>query len=480
MRCRTARHWMDLQVDGELEESRLPLLARHLERCPRCAAEHRRLAQQEALLRSVLPRPDPTQVEIERGVARLAGILGPADEIAPPPRLRRVRWGWAVATVLACLLIVALAWGPHWVERPQLIADAGGGVLSRDRDWIAYIQADGLYVRQLSEKMPRRVAAGRCANPTWAPDATRIAFVRREGRSQRLVMAEIAGGSERLLLAAAPGELLEDPQWAPQGNKILFVRDRKQPHSAELLLVDAESGVSRKVDDVAPSRQRRQRLQRWAPDARHFAFVRWRPKREAEYAIGQPQGRTLPLASLARGIAPQIAWSQDGRHLVYAGKSKQPGHGALWLAELHQPLRSISHPGGHPDPTWSPNGERLCYVQTHTILVDQVREKGPGLRTVEMEGEPMVLTTTSGDNSDRRPVWSPDGQRIAYERVSPNGRSRVYVVSANGGEPTPLGNDDENQRLIGWDASGTRLLVERLEQPGSGPARHSTWLEKVS
>jgi Putative zinc-finger/WD40-like Beta Propeller Repeat len=293
MRCRTARHLMDLQFDGELDAARLPLLMRHLERCPRCEAEHRRLAHQEELLRRVLPLPDPTQVEIERGVARIAGILGQPRGPAPLPRPRWVRWRWAAMGALACLVILALVWGPQWVDRPRPIVDAGGVVLSRDRRWIAFTKADGLYVRQIPGGELRRVASGPCASPTWAPDGTRVAFLRREGPGQRLVVANIAAGRERSLLVSRPGETLEEPQWAPQGALILLVRDRSaaQRPSAELWLVDAGSAVPRKVDDLGPLPKR---LQRWAPDARHFAFVRWGAEHGAEYAIGRPQGRPRP------------------------------------------------------------------------------------------------------------------------------------------------------------------------------------------
>src|SRR5438067_2288272 len=131
MRCRTARYLMDLQIDGDLDEARHKLLMHHLERCPRCAAEYRRLAHQEALLRRVLPRPDPTQIDIERGVARVAGVLGQPDGGVPRPR--RTRWAWAAAGVLACLVILALVW-LRWPGQPGpvLVAAAGDVVLTRD------------------------------------------------------------------------------------------------------------------------------------------------------------------------------------------------------------------------------------------------------------------------------------------------------------------------------------------------------------
>jgi Tol biopolymer transport system component len=477
MRCRTARHLMDLQFDGELDEARLPLLLRHLERCPRCAAEHRRLTHQEALLRSVLPRPDPTQVEIERGVARVAGILGQSRGPAPLPRSRRARWGWAAASALACLVILALLWGPRWLGRPRPIADAGGVVLSRDHGWIAYAKADGLYVRQLPAGDARRVAGGPCSSPTWAPDGTRLAFLRREGQGYRLLVANIAARGERSLLTGAPGETLENPQWAPKGGWILLVRARNgaQRHSAELWLVDAGSAVPRKVDDLGPLPKR---LQAWAPDARYFAFVRW-AKRGPEYAVGQPEGRPRRLASVGGVQDPQLAWAPDGRHLVYASGTGLPESGALWLAELDHPVRQLTPPGAIRDPAWAPSGTRICYTEGHKRHVGQTQDQKGGLHLADTQRGLGPLTHASEGTADQRPIWSPDGQRIAYERVSAKGQRRVCVVSASGGEPAPLGGGDMDERLVGWDASGTRLLVERQTRPGDDAAGRSTWLESV-
>jgi Tol biopolymer transport system component len=374
-------------------------------------------------------------------------------------------------------VILALVWAPRWIDRPRPVADAGGVVLSRDHRWIAFAKADGLYVRQLPAGDARRLAGGQCTSPTWAPDGTRLAFLRRDGQGQRLLVANITARGERSLLAAAPGETLEDPQWAPKGAWILFVRARNaaQRHSAELWLVDAGTTRKKKVDTLGSLPQR---LQSWAPDARHFAFVRW-AERGAEYAIGQPEGKPHRLASLGGVREPQVAWAPDGERLVYVSGGGSSETGALWLARLDRPVRRITAPGTSRDPAWSPSGTRICYAESHGRHFGQAQEKLGGLRLTDSQAPPVSITVVSDGDADRRPVWSPDGKHIAYERVSTSGQRRVYVVSATGGDPVPLSRGGVDERLVEWDASGTQLLVERPSQARGDSAERSTWLEKV-
>ena len=73
--------------------------------------------------------------------------------------------------------------------------------------------------------------------PVWAPDGTRVAFVRRDGsRAWLWTMRADGGGQERLCRAA-----LGRPTWSPSGRSIAFALD------GDVYVTSASGGSLRRV-----------------------------------------------------------------------------------------------------------------------------------------------------------------------------------------------------------------------------------------
>jgi dipeptidyl aminopeptidase/acylaminoacyl peptidase len=122
---------------------------------------------------------------------------------------------------------------------------------------------------------------------------------------------------------------------------------------------------------------------------------------------------------------------------------------------------------------------KICYAEGLQKQVDPLQKETGGLYVADTHRALGPITFVPEGSADQRPLWSPDGRHIAYERVSANGQRRVYVVSADGREAKPLEVSARDERLVDWDASGTRLLVERRTRSSDDAAGLSTWLEKA-
>ena len=104
-------------------------------------------------------------------------------------------------------------------------------------------------------------------------------------------------------------------------------------------------------------------------------------------------------------------------------------------------------------PAWSPDGEHVAFARI-------TREGGrPDLYVMNANGTARQrLTKTSVPERD--PAWSPDGTRIAYSaRISPRGPFRIYVMNADG-----TGRAQLTSQLTGradtspvWSPDGTRI-----------------------
>jgi TolB protein len=122
-------------------------------------------------------------------------------------------------------------------------------------------------------------------------------------------------------------------------------------------------------------------------------------------------------------------------------------------------------------PSWSPDGQRLAFnswanvdgtgvkpPQTRDIFVINV--DGTGLtnltRDIKVEG-PEGIGDILAD--DYRPDWSPDGKKIAFT-TNRDRNLEIYLMNADGTEPTRLTNNTGSDRGPKWSPDGTKIVFE--------------------
>jgi Tol biopolymer transport system component len=192
------------------------------------------------------------------------------------------------------------------------------------------------------------------------------------------------------------------------------------------------------------------------------------PEADLAYlAFVTPDGASAPSKWVQGwdGSDDAFAFSPDGRHVAreFAG-----GHqNALAVASAPgSRFHQITHPRGDDldrDPSWSPDGSSLAfarYIGGQTLLYT-VRADGSHLRRIGRGDSPawsstgqiafmrsrrndrysIYTSTATGKNVrrvtygsyDASPDWSPDGQRLVYERAGD-----IASVAAAGGDLRPL------------------------------------------
>ena len=95
-------------------------------------------------------------------------------------------------------------------------------------------------------------------------------------------------------------------------------------------------------------------------------------------------------------------------------------------------------------PVWSPDGERLAFVSLSEQVV--------GLYIMDDIGAAHVLTLNPFDAAP--PVWSPDGEHLAFT-LSEDGMPIIYSADADGGELNQLTNGSDWSPV--WSPSGVDL-----------------------
>ena len=184
----------------------------------------------------------------------------------------------------------------------------------------------------------------------------------------------------------------------------------------------------------------------FSPDGKQIAFA-WDGGEEKDSDIYVKLLGTDGLLPLTSDPAPDHSpvWSPDGRNIVFTREGEKGGiylvpalggGGERKLAEIF-PTGSY-YRGAHllfarNTLSYSPDGKYLAIADTTAA------EEPFSIFLLEIEtGKKKPLTfppaASVGDDS---PVFSPDGQRLAFARLMAGGRD-IYVVPVAGGEPKPL------------------------------------------
>jgi Tol biopolymer transport system component len=123
-----------------------------------------------------------------------------------------------------------------------------------------------------------------------------------------------------------------------------------------------------------------------------------------------------------------------------------------------------TYPGYQTGPSFSPDGRQVAFCWSGS---------GGGLDAVwvqAVDGDtPRRLTHSQALES--RPVWSPNGQQLAFLREVNTGRRSIYVISVSAKEEKKVGEmtDNGTPGRIDWSPDGTSLITSEMKSP-DGPS----------
>jgi Tol biopolymer transport system component len=296
------------------------------------------------------------------------------------------------------------------------------------------------------EKRPITPQAGIAVQPNWSPHGYRIAYwAQVQGRLN--VWTIPAGGGEAVRVTN-DASVDWNPVWSPDGTWLYFASDRGGSMNLWRAPIAEKSGKvlgevepvttpSTYAANVSFSRTGRQMAYIQRTQTSHIHRVGFDAVRET--AVGQPEPVTQ--GSKATGT-PNV--SPDGEWIA-AVESSQQGN-LIVVRRDGSGLRHLTDDGyRNRIPVWSPDGNLLAFISNRGGRVDMwaIRPDGGSLRQL----------THTATGSITRPVWSPDGKRLIYSQQN----STPFVIDAD--KP--------------WSSQTPRALPTALKEP-------DTWLEPTS
>jgi len=461
---------------------------------------------------------DAGDAQIEIQDALTAPAVTVAATAAPTTRGWRGRVAWAAAGVFV-LTAIAFAIGfvlrtPNPPQQMRLIAEIGAdaslytafgpsAILSPDGTRLAFLasgvdQKRRIYVRSLDQLQATALSGTENAtDPFFSPDGQWIGFFA-DGKLKKI---SVQGGAAVTLCDVANER---GGSWGADGT-IVFTPDLQVPLSK----VSSAGGTPRPLTTL--DKQTGEITQRWPqvlPGGKAVLFAsgthpssyedsdivvysmasgqRKTVQRGGSYARYLPSGYVVYIhegalfavpfdlkrlevagqpALILEGVvtAPtnggaQFSFSETGNLVYVEGRAGGQNVSIYWMDHQGKfmPLRET--PGFYYNLAFSPDGKRLALE-----IFDGKRRD---IWVYEWERDGLTRLTFAGELNEN-PIWTPDGQRIAYSSQEKGGTINLWWIRADGAGDAQRLTESKSLHYAGsWRPDG-KVLAFSQQSPGA-------------
>lgn len=309
----------------------------------------------------------------------------------------------------------------------------------------------------------------------WSPDGKRVlASLKPKDGPYQLVWVPLAAGDVRVVKTLADHSPLE-VRCSPDGLYIAYDYPPTDDLANRDIFLLASDGSDETVLVAHPENDR---VLDWTPDGKRLLFTsggaggtwvrRGSPSTWIlQVADGEPRGEPVRVEELApeRGLG----FTRDGVYYYFFGPADQPSASHVYLVDrdsktgrLGTPEKLIEGIAKRTSVAWSPDGRQLVYVKMGLVFVVRSLESGE-----ERQIRPGISLAFYV-----YPQWMPDGRSLIVQGRSPRG---IYRMDIESGEADAILEIEEcylwfaHQCSSVWSPSGkvffTRWKSEKRGEP---------------
>jgi Tol biopolymer transport system component len=275
---------------------------------------------------------------------------------------------------------------------------------------------------------------------SWSPDGKLLAYSDRTSRNEPSSIFLLSLDSLEVRRLTSPLRSWSDlkPEFSPDGRTLAFLRVSQ---GTAIYTVPVSGGTEQCLfSDATPHWGLA-----WTSDGRNIVFANagWPVNAGWLWKIPLRGGEPERLQFGQEGTEPSIR----GNRLVYV---RQTANLSIWKRKLNSvlpaspPERFISSTRMESGPQFSPDGSKIAFESTRSGAYEVWMCSSDGSGLVQLTHFNSVTGT---------PRWSPDGQQIAFDSRAA-GNADIFVVDSQGGPPRKLTSGPSNEVVPSWSRDG--------------------------
>ena len=236
------------------------------------------------------------------------------------------------------------------------------------------------------------------------------------------------------------------PAFSPNGDRLAFLSGREGKTQIWMMRLMGGEPIAISSDEQSISRFK------WSPDGKHIAFV-MRDEDTEDEKKAKKEKRYVTLVD------------QDFKYNhLYTLSTTADEKGEYNVQRLTRGEFNIT------SFDWAPDGSKIVFAH----------QPDPKIATRFLESDISWVAADSGSvvglvkrpGVDRNPIFSPDGQTVAFESsggsAQPVGLIDLFTVDANGGIPSPLAQTfNRNSFLLAWSPDNKQVYYTEPEGTAS-------------
>jgi TolB protein len=238
-------------------------------------------------------------------------------------------------------------------------------------------------------------------------------------------------------------------------------------------------GARRSVESGAPM---------WSPDGRRIAFVSTTcaphrsgcagPSEIVVVGLDGSTQRKLSQEPVRTGLGSPPVLSPNWRKIAFVRDRglyrKYPDGTSLHYSDIvvmnvdGSRQRLLTRRAFYSDPVWSPDGNKVAFVRSRGNNTEVYVANADGSGRRRLAHAVSYVPNPYGVNKGRSPspAWSPDGQRIAF-MSNRGGNEDIFVVNVDGAGMVNVTQSRGTDRTPVWSPDGRRIAF-RSDRDGNG------------
>lgn len=260
------------------------------------------------------------------------------------------------------------------------------------------------------------------AQQPGGPPSSVVFYSARDGHPNNQIYVMNPDGSVQLRVTTDTASDV-DPDISPNGQNIVFTSN--QPGNNDIFVLDRTGQIKNLTNNPATDE-----WARWSPNGKQIVFGSNRDGGVFGIYLMNADGSALTCLTDPPVLSRYPSWSPDGkqiafRHGIDIYTMNADGTGAP-MQLTHEVAPSFAQM-----PVFSPNGEYIAFMSFREGYCSVFRMNSDGSDQVNLTPRDPAIAAAIWCN--RAPAWSADGQKIYFMSSRANGVNQLWVMNADDG-----------------------------------------------